>query len=272
MSVRSRAAALEVPAASLPYTPEMLGWNTFFEKAALGPLAASFAMLVDSRAAYLRRLIEEREADAAVAVITATDRAQHGFWKFRDPQAYWDIDDPTYRELAPSAREVGAYGSVIERVYEAADDKVGEMLRLTDGETLVVLLSDHGFKSGRHEFSPSAGVHDTRGIYVIARGGGAAMGASPAAVTRRDGEELRLLDVLPTVLAGLGLPIARDFAGNVARDVLDSVATPAWRMAGAGQLLVLESYEQAARHTKDGKTGRMDATIHEQLRSLGYLQ
>ncbi len=257
----------------VPYTPELLGWNTFYDAVALEGLAASFPLLVRSRAEYFLSLIEAREARAAITVFTATDRAQHGFWKFRDPDFYWSVEDPVYSSLAPSARGVERYGHVIEDTYAAVDARIGDLLELTDSRTLVVLLSDHGAKSGRHPLSPGAGVHDTAGIYVMARGGvptNVEIGAAHSNTVRS--QELRLLDIMPTLLAGLGVPVARDFDGVVHREALDAAGTLPWRLASTRELPSVASYESGRGHDQGERRDGIDASMKEQLRSLGYLQ
>ncbi|MEW6228496.1 MAG: alkaline phosphatase family protein [Bacillota bacterium] len=61
------------------------------------------------------------------------DHAQHGFWGGFDPESPWYGSDDCHL----SARVIG-------RAYEIADRMVGEFIEEIDGETLVVVVSDHG--------------------------------------------------------------------------------------------------------------------------------
>jgi predicted AlkP superfamily phosphohydrolase/phosphomutase len=74
-------------------------------------------------------------------VFDTPDRVQHMLWRFLDPQhpAY----DP---ELA---RE---FGDGIREHYRRMDAVLGRMLECADGETLLLMLSDHGFSSFRRAF------------------------------------------------------------------------------------------------------------------------
>ncbi len=63
------------------------------------------------------------------------DRVQHMFWRYREP------DHPANRGKTLST----ALAKVIEDHYRRGDDVVGKALEFADDETLVIVLSDHGF-------------------------------------------------------------------------------------------------------------------------------
>ena len=65
------------------------------------------------------------------------DRMQHLFWRFLEP------DHPANRGRS----DVGQYGSVIDDAYRRGDAVVGRVLEHVDDQTLVIVLSDHGFNS-----------------------------------------------------------------------------------------------------------------------------
>ena len=69
------------------------------------------------------------------------DRLQHMFWKFRDPA------HPAYD--ADRARE---FAGDLEELYRRCDRVLGRVLESCDENTLLVVLSDHGFNSFRRAF------------------------------------------------------------------------------------------------------------------------
>jgi predicted AlkP superfamily phosphohydrolase/phosphomutase len=73
-------------------------------------------------------------------VFDHTDRIQHAFWATRDP------DHPMY-----DAIEAQSYGRVIEDMYGEMDGCLGEAIKRTDGRTLFMAVSDHGFGSFRRQ-------------------------------------------------------------------------------------------------------------------------
>lgn len=74
-------------------------------------------------------------------VFDTPDRVQHMFWRFRDPgHPYFD------RDLAPElARR-------IEEHYRRYDALLTRVLEHVDGDTLLIVLSDHGFNTFRRAF------------------------------------------------------------------------------------------------------------------------
>jgi predicted AlkP superfamily phosphohydrolase/phosphomutase len=68
------------------------------------------------------------------------DRVQHMFWRFRD------------REHPGFCPEQSAQAVRIEEVYLRCDRIVGRVLKKVDEDTLLVVLSDHGFGSFRRAF------------------------------------------------------------------------------------------------------------------------
>ena len=108
---------------------------------------------------------------------------------------FWTARGPV---LAPPA---------VARVYEGVDRLLGELLERGGPETLVVVASDHGAWRGGHH---------PDGIYAL---------AGPTVTPRRGdepevGPTLEHVDLLPLVLAHLGLPLARDLPGRVPPELL----------------------------------------------------
>lgn len=74
-----------------------------------------------------------------VCVFDGTDRIQHMFWR------YIDEDHPAHRGQADQQHR-----SAIEELYRRNDELVGRtMARCNDDNTVLMVLSDHGFKSFR---------------------------------------------------------------------------------------------------------------------------
>ena len=73
-----------------------------------------------------------------VMVFDTVDRVQHMFWRFIDPQ------HPLY-----DATQAAQYGGVIEDWYRQIDTMLGRVLQTIDQDTILVVLSDHGFSSFR---------------------------------------------------------------------------------------------------------------------------
>ena len=175
------------------------------------------------------------------------DVASHRFWKFAHPEAL---------DYGVRPEEAAILGRVIDEYYAYVDGLVGEYLeRLGPADTLLV-LSDHGFQPVLVPGRPTtSGHHRDQGILAI-WGRGARRGQ------RLEGAGL--LDVLPTVLSLLEVPIARDLQGRVIGEAIDE------RFAREHPPRFVDSYAAAAAAAGPDETG-LDRNVLERLRSLGYI-
>ncbi len=89
--------------------------------------------MTEKRFKVVRYLLREKEWDLSVMVEIGLDRIHHGFWKFFDPR------HPKYEPGSP-------YQNAIKDYYEYMDREVGETLDMLDGDTAVLVVSDHGAK------------------------------------------------------------------------------------------------------------------------------
>jgi predicted AlkP superfamily phosphohydrolase/phosphomutase len=87
-----------------------------------------------ARTAALQHLSEERPCDFRMIVYGSTDQVQHHFWHFMDPAH--DKHDPA------GAAE---FGDAIRNTYAHVDEQLGVLLDECDDDTIVMVMSDHGF-------------------------------------------------------------------------------------------------------------------------------
>ncbi len=140
----SAPASLSVDLSKSLGTYRTLGWaeatwplneDRIDEKAFMDDLFRAF----DDRARIFLHEIDSKKFDLVIGVLESTDRVQHMFWRFIDPT------HPMYDPVAAAK-----YGDSIERVYRRCDQLVGEVLQRVDPDTLVFVLSDHGFHSFKY--------------------------------------------------------------------------------------------------------------------------
>jgi len=163
-------------------------------------------------------------------------------------------------ELAEQQRR---FGDAVEEMYRYADGVVGDYLDLVDGDTTLIVVSDHGFQLGVLPDDPSKTrdmrrvsekFHNIEGILY-------AYGKNVKA--RRRFDQPVLLDIAPTVLTLAGLSPARDMPGRVLYEGFDLQRVER----------TVASYEGtggAAVAAVGGDTA-VDPAILERLRALGYL-
>ena len=86
-----------------------------------------------ARTAAFRHLSKGRPADFRMIVYGATDQVQHHFWHFMDPSH--DKYDPAGEEFRDAIRDT----------YIHIDGQLGDLLEECDDDTVVIVMSDHGF-------------------------------------------------------------------------------------------------------------------------------
>ncbi|HIE30476.1 TPA: phosphodiesterase [Candidatus Poribacteria bacterium] len=89
--------------------------------------------MTEKRFTVARHLMQNKEWDFFMLVEMGPDRIHHGFWKYCDPE---------HRKYEPGSQ----YEHAIKDYYIYLDEEIGEMLKLIDDDTAVMLVSDHGAK------------------------------------------------------------------------------------------------------------------------------
>jgi len=88
--------------------------------------------------------------------ISSTDQRQHMFWRFIDK------DHPMYDPLL--AKE---YGNTIEKTYIEADRLLDMALQKVDKDTVVMVMSDHGFTTFRRSFNVNTWLKESAYLSLI---------------------------------------------------------------------------------------------------------
>lgn len=121
-------------------------------------LAADLVACVRKRTLAAEFLLSKEDWDAIFVVYTATDQAQHAFWRYLPRELGGDESS----SVPDSLREA------ILSVYREVDEGVGRILRYATDSTLVVVLSDHG--SGRLDVTVNLDCWLAQQGYLIYRG------------------------------------------------------------------------------------------------------
>jgi type I phosphodiesterase/nucleotide pyrophosphatase len=203
------------------------------------------------QAAYVQALARTSGWDALIAVFTITDRIQHSFWKFREPGRF-------PRVTTEQAQE---FGRAIDDAYVEVDRQIGEIVSRLDDDDLLVIVSDHGFRSAEAgSSSRQSGAHAREGIFIL-RGKNVRRSGRfvPEKMARAE-----ILQVTPTILYLAGLPVGEDMAGPVIEAAISE------------QYLRNRPVQKIASYEEGGSAAHPERTIgrgaKEQLRSLGYVQ
>jgi predicted AlkP superfamily phosphohydrolase/phosphomutase len=171
----------------------------------------SSALAADAIAEQLAQMLGELRPVQFMAVrYPGIDAVGHYYLRYADPRAFGDV----------SAEERLQYGRVLEQYYTYLDGIIGRAMTALGPDDLLLLVSGFGMEplslgkralerivgdpdlSGSHERAPDG--------FVIAYGRQVEKGSFPRA---------SVVDIAPTVLYFLGLPIARDLDGFARTDI-----------------------------------------------------
>ena len=102
----------------------------------------------DDRERMLFDALEKTQQGLCACVFDTTDRVQHMFWR------YLDDDHPAARDVPRDQRP-----SVIQDLYVRMDELIGRVMQQIDDKTLLMVVSDHGFKSFNRCVNLNAWLH-----------------------------------------------------------------------------------------------------------------
>jgi hypothetical protein len=197
------------------------------------------------------RLLDERPQPRFLNVYThEPDTVQHLFWKWYQPQYFLGVDEEDVREK----------GDRIPAMQRGFDAFLGKLQQKLGPDTVLIVASDHGHAPTiLHQDFYTQHRHGPPGILLMQGGP-----VKPGHVI----QGAHILDLYPTMLYLLGLPVPKDAAGKVLLDALDPefvrrhpVRTiPTWEILGPAEGLPGGRQESG-----------QDQRELEKLRALGYI-
>ncbi|MEM9837128.1 MAG: alkaline phosphatase family protein [Bacteroidota bacterium] len=234
----------------VPFVPKAAQINQKQQKR-LGSIATITAHASSLHAAFTH-LLQHEEWDFAALYLDAIDHYCHGFMKYHPPKRPHIAQD-----------EFDYYNYVVTAGYRFHDMMLGRIMELIDEDTLLMLVSDHGFQPDHlrprdipNEPAGPAYEHSPYGV-LAAMGPGIKKGHTTFGAS--------LLDITPTLLAAMGLPLGEDMDGRVIQGLFEKeipvTTRSTWETEGWSPLTVTGDEENVL--------GADEAV--QQLRDLGYL-
>ena len=199
-------------------------------------------------------LLKRGQPDLFALYYQGIDEVCHRFAHFMAPKMAM-VSDADYRR----------YKGTVEAYYVYQDALLGEVIDRLSSDTVVFVLSDHGFRNGtgRPPNDPPY-IEGKPGLWH--RRYGILMVAGPAIRPGRL-DTHGLLEIAPTVLYLLGLPTADDMPGAILKEAID----PAFLARVPARTVA--SYEGLGRAAPQdiASDDKVDDEMVEKLRSLGYV-
>ena len=122
------------------------------------------------------------------------------------------MEDAPPRRSEVSDQDYEAFSQTVDRYYEYQDRVLGDLVQLAGPQTLTLIVSDHGFKSG--DVRPhTSGRADTGLAPLWHRLHGVLFAHGPSVRPGRI-DQASILDIAPTVLVRLGVPLSHELSGK----------------------------------------------------------
>lgn len=235
-----------------PFIPNLKSLKTEEDKVLAGLVKIlAHASSVHSATTYL---MEETEWDFMAVYHDAIDHICHLAMKYRAPQLK-GIEDEAHEN----------YKDLVDSMYRYHDMMLDRTLDLIDDDTYMMILSDHGFRSDHTRMvkvpkGPATPALEHRPYGIVAlRGPGIKKGEKIFGAS--------LMDVTPTLLHIMGLPVGSDMAGNVLKQAFEN----------AEEVKYIPSWEERkgdAAMLSNNATSDPEAEQQamEQLIELGYVE
>ena len=183
----------------------------------------------------------------------AIDHFGHGFMRYHPPQMA-DVSDADFE----------IYKGVVESGYRFHDMMLGALVALAGEDTTIILCSDHGFHPDH--LRPSSIPNEPAGPAVQHRDHGIFVMAGPGIKQDERLYGVSLLDITPTVLHAMGLPVGKDMDGRPLVNAFDDGREVEWIDSWDD----LEGFDGA--HPKDSIIDPLEAKESmDQLVALGYI-
>jgi len=200
-------------------------------------------------------LLDQGQPDFLGVYYELLDAACHLFMPYAPP-----------RQDGTPAEDYEKYKDAVAAVYDVQDEIIGEMLERIGPNTVVMVASDHGFKSGPARLSSTAEIggghaaqwHELDGV-ICMYGEGIRPGSRI--------ENASVVDITPTILALTGLPKPDDMPGKILEDVFDYALRSKINRTAVASLERERPHENPAL----APSGAMDEAELKRLEALGYI-
>jgi len=175
------------------------------------PLAQAQPFVTDWMYEHVARALQAEVSPVFAAVrYRELDVAGHRFLRYAMPRAFGDV--------SPGERK--QFGQVLESAYARVDAMIGRAMATLGPDDLLLVVSGFGMEPqtvGKRFVARYIGNPDLSGSHEDAPDG--FMLAYGSAVARGRRDRASVVDVVPTVLYFLGLPVAHDMDGYARTDI-----------------------------------------------------
>jgi Flp pilus assembly protein TadD len=260
------ARSLEVPAGSLP----VAFWKRFFdvpdrELTGLGKTGFRKGNLIENFALTVSTALTSTAIGEDLQR-TADPRVLAVYYEMIDAAGHLTMPYAPPRRPQIGVEDFKRYSGALDATYQLQDELLGRLVAGADtANTVVLVLSDHGMKSGDARPGGSAEIvggeagrwHRDPGVLVLA-GPGIRRGATLSG-------DANVLDIAPTLLAMLGLPVPRTMQGKILVEAFDETGRTRYAPARVDSLALRAEVWSPPLGGASAATGPTQASFYNNL-------
>src|SRR5712671_804626 len=218
---------------------------------------SSFAKILSDNAsihAVATALMESEPWDFTAVYYDGIDHFSPAFMAYHPPKLEWVREE-----------DFAIYKDIVKGAYRFHDMMLERLLELAGPETTVILCSDHGFESGSQR--PHGTPREPAGPAVWHRQYGIFVMAGPGIKRDERIYGASLIDITPTVLTLLDLPIGEDMDGRPLLEAFE--VSPTVRTIASWEKVPGESGTPGADQQLDKEQAN---ELMQQFAALGYIE
>jgi predicted AlkP superfamily phosphohydrolase/phosphomutase/tetratricopeptide (TPR) repeat protein len=199
-------------------------------------------------------LMETEPWDFTAVYFDGIDHFSHAFMQYHPPKLEWISEE-----------DFEMYKDVVKGAYRFHDMMLDRLIQLAGPETTVVLCSDHGFESGSQR--PRGTPREPAGPAIWHRQYGIIVIAGPGIKKDERIYGASLIDITPTVLTLLDIPIGEDMNGRPLLEAFETTpevkTVPSWEKIDG----------ESGMHPEGKQIDREQAQeLMQQFAALGYIE
>jgi len=178
------------------------------------------------------------------------DVAGHLFWDAHEP------DNPVFGG-GVTEDNINKFGNTINAYYEYVDEILGRYLKVMDKDAILIVCSDHGMGANPVVDQYPPGTHRIDGsIFLMGNG----------VKKKNEIDNASIMDITPTILYFLGLPVAKDMDGNILTQVAED------DFLTKHPVRYIKTYEWGRGRGRGSEAAPHDDELKGKFKSLGYIQ
>ncbi len=205
-------------------------------------------------------LLDKNNVQVFAVVFRIIDVSSHLFWTYLDLELIDELRKK-YEKEGLNQQDIDRidteFVKIVGPIYIYADQILGDFLKHADSGTDIIICSDHGFKFDEGRYGHSYMDEPPDGILIL---------NGPSFRRKHTLRGATLLDITPTLLYTLKIPVGRDMDGKILFEAFRSDFVKSYPPK------MTASHDRGFHQEGEAVSSEVDEEMLEDLKSLGYIQ